>query len=264
MTETELRNKIVEQARGWIGLKETDGSFKPIIDRYNAITPLPAGYRMSYTDPWCAAFVSAVGAACGLTDIILPECSCDRMIALYKARGLWQEGDAYAAKPGDLIFYDWDGDRVSDHVGLVVAVEGEYLRVVEGNKSDAVGERRVHMDNACIRGYGQPDYATHATEEATVGAAISRPQTTVQPVGAAISRPQIALPTLSTGDTGETVRAAQLLLIGRGCRCGPCGADGEFGAGTKGGVMSYQRGHALTLDGVIGAETWASLLGVTA
>ena len=243
MTETELRALVADTARGYLGLKEADGSFEPIIDRYNAITPLPVGYRMRCTDPWCAAFVSAVGAACGLTDIILPECSCERMIALYKAAGRWEEVDFAVPKAGDVIFYDWDGDRIADHVGLIVAVEGEYLRVVEGNKSDAVGERRVHMDNACIRGYGQPDYAAHATEKATKSCHSERSEESPTPDKGDPSTPlrsaqddskgtALFLPTLSTGDTGETVRAAQLLLIGRGCRCGPCGADGEFGAGT--------------------------------
>ncbi len=81
MTEQELRAKVIAQAKSWLGRKEADGSHRAIIDTYNRIKPLPRGYRMSYTDPWCAAYVSAVGAACGLTQIILPECGCDYMIA---------------------------------------------------------------------------------------------------------------------------------------------------------------------------------------
>ena len=36
-------------------------------------------------------------------------------------------------------------------------------------------------------------------------------------------------------------------------------ADGRFGAGTREAVVSYQRSHGLGVDGVVGAETWASL-----
>ena len=79
-----MRQKVVEAARAWLGLRESDGSFRQIIDVYNTITPLPRGYRMTYSDAWCAAFVSAVAQRCGLTSIIYPECGCDPMIQLYK------------------------------------------------------------------------------------------------------------------------------------------------------------------------------------
>lgn len=70
----------------------------------------------------------------------------------------------------------------------------------------------------------------------------------------------VSVPLLQQGTKGGYVKALQLLLIGRGTRCGPCGADGDFGAGTKGGVMSWQRGHGLEVDGVAGKQTWESLL----
>ena len=38
MTEKEIRSKVVEIARGWLGCKESDGSHKKIIDTYNACT----------------------------------------------------------------------------------------------------------------------------------------------------------------------------------------------------------------------------------
>jgi hypothetical protein len=61
-------SKVVEQARSWVGLKESDGSFKVIIDTYNSQAKLPRGYRMTTADPWCAAFVSAVAVKLGLGD----------------------------------------------------------------------------------------------------------------------------------------------------------------------------------------------------
>ena len=50
---------VVEQAKKWVGKNEADGSFKEIIDIYNSDTPLARGYKVKYTDEWCAAFVSA-------------------------------------------------------------------------------------------------------------------------------------------------------------------------------------------------------------
>ena len=44
MTEKEIRSKVVEIAKGWLGCKESDGSHKKIIDTYNACKPLPRSY----------------------------------------------------------------------------------------------------------------------------------------------------------------------------------------------------------------------------
>lgn len=69
------------------------------------------------------------------------------------------------------------------------------------------------------------------------------------------------LPLIKYGDKGEAVRAAQLLLIGRGYSCGYCGADGEVGQDTYNAVIAYQRACGLQQDGIIGAQTWARLIG---
>ena len=272
MTEKELRRQIAAAAEAWLGRKEADGSHREILAVYNAIRPLPVGYAMKETDPWCAAFVSAAAAKCGLTEIVFPECSCPRMAALYKAAGRWEEVDFAVPKPGDVVFYDWNGDRVPDHVGLVTAAEGDYLTVIEGNKSDAVGRRRVHLDDKHILGYGQPDYLHFAEtchcEEGDSPTRQSAPSGQAS-VGEGLAPPAgseacaaAELPVLSRGSRGESVRAAQLLLIGRGCRCGASGADGDFGPATYGAVLRYQRGRGLESDGVIGPVTWAALLGL--
>ena len=70
MTELEIRQKFVNTAQGWLGMKEADGSFKPIIDLYNTQLPLPRGYKVKYTDEWCATYVTAVGIKAGLQQII--------------------------------------------------------------------------------------------------------------------------------------------------------------------------------------------------
>lgn len=57
------RLAVVEQAASWVGYNEADGSFKDIIDVYNADTPLARGYKVKYTDEWCATFVSACAIA---------------------------------------------------------------------------------------------------------------------------------------------------------------------------------------------------------
>lgn len=168
MTEQELRNKVVQTARGYLGSNEADGSHRKIIDGYNAHKPIARGYLVKYTDAWCATFVSFVGIVCGLTDIMPTECGCGAMIDLYRAKGRWQENDAYRPQPADIVMYDWDDNGVGDctgypeHVGIVEAVNGNTITVIEGNMSNKVGERALQVNGRYIRGYCLPDYASKA------------------------------------------------------------------------------------------------------
>ena len=157
---------IIRQAQAWIGRKENDGSHKEIIDVYNSHRPLARGYKMTYTDPWCAAFVSAVAIKCGATDIIPTECGCEQMINLFKNMKCWIEDESITPSPGMIIFYDWQDNGVgdnrgySDHVGIVESVKGDIITVIEGNMSDAVGRRTLKVNAKYIRGYGAPKYFT--------------------------------------------------------------------------------------------------------
>lgn len=158
------RSEIVAQAQSWIGCKEANGSHKKIIDIYNNHKPLARGYKVKYTDAWCATFGSACAIAKGYTDIIPTECGCDKLIALFQKIGCWVENDAYVPSPGDYIFYDWQDNGVgdnkgsSDHVGIVEKVEGALITVIEGNYSDAVKRRSVAVNGRYIRGFGVPKY----------------------------------------------------------------------------------------------------------
>lgn len=168
------RDQVISQARSWLGKKESDGSHKEIIDVYNSHKPLARGYAVTYTDAWCATFVSAVAIKCGLTDIIPTECGCGQMIALFQKLGEWIENDAYVPSPGDVIFYDWqdygNGDNTGwpDHVGIVETVSGSTITVIEGNKSNAVGRRTLQVNGKYIRGYGVPKYSSGSSDSAPV------------------------------------------------------------------------------------------------
>lgn len=169
------RNDIVKQAQAWIGCKEADGSHKKIIDLYNNHKPLARGYKVKYTDSWCAVFVSAVAIKCGYTEIIPTECGCGQMIELLKDIGEWQENDAYKPSAGDVIFYDWDdsgnGDNTGwpEHVGIVEKISGNTITVIEGNKGDAVARREIQVNGVTIRGYGVPKYAGVSTGSSSSG-----------------------------------------------------------------------------------------------
>ncbi len=164
ITEAEARQRVISIAVSWYGKKEADGSHRSIIDLYNGHTPLARGYKVRYTDAWCATYGSAVAIAAGYADIIPTECGCGQMIAAFRAMNRWVENDAYIPSPGDYIFYDWDDTGAGDctgwpeHVGIVVSVFGDVIKVIEGNKDDAVGYREIKVNGRYIRGYGVPDY----------------------------------------------------------------------------------------------------------
>ena len=174
-------NTILDVARGWLGCKESNGSHKKIIDLYNNHKPLARGYKVKYTDSWCATFVSACAIKCGYTDIIPTECSCNQMINGFKKIGRWCEDDSHVPSPGDVIFYDWqdsgkgDNKGSSDHVGIVEKVEGSTITVIEGNKNDAVGRRKLQVNGRYIRGYGLPKYDAKVTNTSAAPAP-SKPQ----------------------------------------------------------------------------------------
>ena len=245
-------NKVVEQARAWLGLKESDGSYKVILDTYNSQAVLPRGHKLNTKDPWCAGFVSAVAVKLGYTDIIPTECSCGKMIVKLKAIGAWDERDHRVPNPGDLIFFNWeaaatgDDDTDADHVGIVESVKNGIITVIEGNYSESVKRREIPVNHRYIRGYGVPKYDKEPAKN-----------TTKNKGGFTME-----MRNLKMGCKGEDVRALQILLMGRGYSVGNSGADGDFGNDTASAVREYQRAKSLTVDGVAGKNTMGSLLGV--
>ena len=162
-------SNVIKQAQSWLGYKESNGTHKVIIDVYNAHKPLARSYKVKYTDEWCATFVSAVAIKLGYTDIIPTECSCQKMIALFKNIGCWIENENRKPNVGDIIFYDWQdngkGDDTgwADHVGIVEKVSGNSITVIEGNYKNSVKRRNISVNAKNIRGYAVPKYDAEYT-----------------------------------------------------------------------------------------------------
>jgi len=67
-------------------------------------------------------------------------------------------------------------------------------------------------------------------------------------------------PKLSYGSSGDSVRQLQKALNKVGYKLD---VDGGFGPKTKAAVVDYQKKNGLAVDGVVGSETWGSLMAVT-
>lgn len=55
---------------------------------------------------------------------------------------------------GDLIFFNFDEDKEADHVGVVLATEGNYIYTIEGNTAGKVAVRKYDKNDKRIMGYG--------------------------------------------------------------------------------------------------------------
>lgn len=281
MTENQLRSNVVSVMKGWLGWSEANGKFKRIIDIYNDHKPLARDYKVKYTDAWCATAVSAAFIKAGLTDIGFTECSCNCMIALYKAKGRWEEEDSYVPKIGDIIMYDWQdngvGDNVgsADHVGLVTAINGTKLTVIEGNKNDAVAYRSININGKYIRGYCLPDYASKADKAVeTISTSTYSKEVFIRDVQKAfgitvdgLAGPETINSTITLSAVlnrkHEVIRAVQRRLAALGyTSVGKI--DGIAGVKFTQAVKEFQKKNGCIVDGEITArgKTWKKLLGI--
>ena len=116
-------------------------------------------YGYPYRVEWCAIFVSWCADQCGYLDAgVLPkELNVIPYVEWFRERDQWQYRD-YEPSPGDLIFYDWEGDGLADHVGIVERVEDGVVYSIEGNAGDRCIENSHYLGTSPIYGYGVPQY----------------------------------------------------------------------------------------------------------
>lgn len=283
MTEHQLRSNVVSIMEGWVGWSESNKKHRKIVDIYNRHKPLAGGYKVKYTDAWCATTVSAAFIEAGLTDIGFTECSCSRMIELYKTKGRWIERDSHVPKIGDLIMYDWGdtgfGENVGapEHVGMISAIDGDKLTVIEGNKHQAVGYRTMKVNGRYIRGYCVPDYASKASKPSKPAASNSSTYSQkdfIKDIQSAfgatvdgIAGPETLGKTMTVSAIlnrkHESVRAIQNYLAALGFKT-VGKVDGIAGAKFTKAVKEFQKQNGCIVDGEITArgKTWKKLLGL--
>ena len=108
---------------------------------------------------WCACFVSWCADQCGYIESgLVPKfAGCVDGANWFKSNGKWQDR-TYEPKVGDIIFFDWEGDGTTDHVGIVEKCENGTVYTVEGNSGDACKQRQYAVGSSNIYGYGIPAY----------------------------------------------------------------------------------------------------------
>ena len=184
-TEKQLRNQLIKTAKSFLGAKQGSAKHKELINKFNQVKP--DGWAMTYSAAWCAAAASAFAIKTfGVSKAkkYFPlSANCGTIITKAKKMGIWVESDSHIPKRGDWILYDWDdngkGNNVGgpDHVGTVDKVSNSKIYVIEGNKSNAVGERILAVNGRYIRGFVTPKYSTMAKGKTTSTYTVKRGDT---------------------------------------------------------------------------------------
>ena len=237
---------IINTAKYYIGCKEGDAKHREIIDYYNKVRPA-GSYKLSYSDAWCAAFVVAVFYACGMLNLVPVTAYVPSMVDTFIKWKRFKYKGQYTPKVGDIIFYDWNANNESDHVGIICKVNGNTLTVIEGNysTSHSCATRIISTNYAYIRGYGIPDYSDVYTDYySKLG---SSDRTFIN-----------TLPELKSGSSGTSVKILQIFLNLGKLENDFIEVDGIFGAATRTRLIEYQKAKKLEPDGICGRQTWAS------
>ena len=226
--------KIIEIAVGELGVKESPANSNR--QKYGK------EYGVNGT-AWCCQFVWWLFKKAGAAALFYggkKTAYCPTLMNYYKKQGQFVTKDF---KSGDIIFFDFNGNGQPDHVGIVEKITGDVIYTIEGNTSignDSNGGQvmRRNRSKKNVLGVGRPNY----DEEKEYC--------------------EVKLETLKKGSKGDNVKALQILLIGYGFDCGNYGADGDFGSATNEAVRNYQKAKGLTVDGIVGKNTWKKILNV--
>lgn len=116
-------------------------------------------YGFNERQPWCACFVSWCANKCGfIQSHTIPKFALvSTGISWFKKHHRWA-GRNYKPAPGDIIFFDWEGDGVRDHVGIVEKCDGRTVYTIEGNSGNRCRRKRYSVGSRVIYGYGVPEY----------------------------------------------------------------------------------------------------------
>lgn len=187
----------------------------------------------------------------------LPDTSASGMYRAAKTKGTI---DSMPEVPGLLV---WTKDK--GHVGVYVG--GGY--VVEA-RGFSYGVQRNQLSKRGFTHWGYCPYIEYGPETATGAPAKKDEQEPAKPTGGATagefawnpgaeSNEEVyAMKTVKNGSMGTQVKVLQYLLNQQSYAAGK--EDGIFGANTLAAVKAFQKAKGLTVDGIVGAKTWAALL----
>ncbi|WP_182883794.1 peptidoglycan-binding protein [Microbispora sp. H10949] len=203
--------------------------------------------------PWCDMFVAQCALAAGGPDMLrlVGDFSLTTAhAAWFRDDGRWHRGAA-GIRPGDIVFFDWHGEKELKFIDHVATVEKVFspddIQTIEGNIGDSCVRRR--RTSAFVAGYGRPAYDGLPSE----------PDVSLISVLAELGDAPAFPGVLQLGRKGGNVRRAQEKLRRRRFGLGPSGIDADFGPATRSAVMDFQRSQGIEPTGIVDAKTWKAL-----
>ena len=109
---------------------------------------------------WCGCFVSWCADQNGYLDEgLVPKFSyVQEAVNWYHDSDMWQDPEDYTPRGGEIIFFDWNGNEVADHVGIVSGSKFGRVFTIEGNTTGDICKRKGYWhDRGYIMGYGTPE-----------------------------------------------------------------------------------------------------------
>ena len=158
--------------------------------------------------------------------------------------GIWNDArrkgwTTVTPSDGDLVIYEFNGDKLSDHVGLAAPSLGAG-KAVEFNTGPGNGGSQSNGDGVYLR----------TRSRSLVRGYVSMSKV-LRDIGVpATSDDRGPLPVMRRGARGNFVKDIQRVVGAE--------PDGVFGSGTESKVKAFQKRNGLTADGIVGAETWSA------
>lgn len=157
---------IMDRAASYIGTEENPPGSNNVIfntDYYGG--PVNGSWY-----PWCCAFVWDIFRMCGLSSLFYDgkkTAYCPTVYNWAKQKGLLVPKSE--AKYGDIVLFDWGGDGVADHIGLVETCNTGGCLTIEGNTSsgnDSNGGKVMRRTRYAsqIQAIVRPKYTSNAPE----------------------------------------------------------------------------------------------------
>lgn len=144
--------ELIELAELQIGVEEQPRGSNNVL--YNTV--YYGGAVSGSAFPWCCAFIWWLFAQLGLSNVFCGGAKtayCPYVVDYAKQHNQWV---TTGYRKGDIVLFDWDGDKIADHIGLVVDVLGSALTTIEGNVNEAVC--RLTRNEVGVMGAYRPNY----------------------------------------------------------------------------------------------------------
>ena len=203
---------------------------------------------------WCAVFVSWCLAQAGITGIKTDGAGC--FAREYQSRGKWIESEfsdsSTTPKAGDIVTFTWNyagryynqDKYYSDHVGIVYAVDSNYIYTVEGNAgasndTSSVKLKSYSRTNGCINGYVRLNECRSGNTESEEN-----------------------YMEIEKGNKNNFVLAYKSMLIqakALGIISQTVDESSGFGEGTYKATIEVQKKFNLDVDGIAGVQTITAL-----